>query len=300
MAKNKRKNIKKKTNKSNKINWTDVIHNLRFFFRNEQVQFILGLLITFAGLFIILTIVSFFFTGALDNAIVNNISYKEYHSLKASDTPKPEIHNWMGVSGAYLSHKIVNNWFGIVSLLIPIFLVLTGLRIMKISKLKTSKVFFITAYGLIAGSITEAFIFGNIFTMSHINWGGTHGSQISELLKTSIGIPGMILLIILFIITAFIILKKSSMQKIQETMIKSKPSFGYPFGKSQDEEPDDLELEIEIDNDDSRIEEHRKGFFKRVVSFSHFSKERNKILMKWKLGMKTILTLWTAKRLIIQ
>lgn len=274
MAKSKRKNIKKKTNKSNKINWTDVIHNLRFFFRNEQVQFILGLLITFAGLFIILTIVSFFFTGALDNAIVNNISYKEYHSLKASDTPKPEIHNWMGVSGAYLSHKIVNNWFGIVSLLIPIFLVLTGLRIMKISKLKTSKVFFITAYGLIAGSITEAFIFGNIFTMSHINWGGTHGSQISELLKTSIGIPGMILLIILFIITAFIILKKSSMQKIQETMIKSKPSFGYPFGKSQDEEPDELELEIEIDNDDSTIEEHRKGFFKRVVSFFSFFKRK--------------------------
>lgn len=274
MAKSKRKNIKKKTNKSNKINWTDVIHNLRIFFRNEQVQFILGLLITFAGLFIILTIVSFFFTGALDNAIVNNISYKEYHSLKASDTPKPEIHNWMGVSGAYLSHKIVNNWFGIVSLLIPIFLVLTGLRIMKISKLKTSKVFFITAYGLIAGSITEAFIFGNIFTMSHINWGGTHGSQISELLKTSIGIPGMILLIILFIITAFIILKKSSMQKIQETMIKSKPSFGYPFGKSQDEEPDELELEIEIDNDDSTIEEHRKGFFKRVVSFFSFFKRK--------------------------
>lgn len=274
MAKSKRKNIKKKTNKSNKINWTDVIHNLRIFFRNEQVQFILGLLITFAGLFIILTIVSFFFTGTLDNAIVNNISYKEYHSLKASDTPKPEIHNWMGVSGAYLSHKIVNNWFGIVSLLIPIFLVLTGLRIMKISKLKTSKVFFITAYGLIAGSITEAFIFGNIFTMSHINWGGTHGSQISELLKTSIGIPGMILLIILFIITAFIILKKSSMQKIQETMIKSKPSFGYPFGKSQDEEPDELELEIEIDNDDSTIEEHRKGFFKRVVSFFSFFKRK--------------------------
>lgn len=274
MAKSNRKNIKKKTNKSNKINWTDVIHNLRIFFRNEQVQFILGLLITFAGLFIILTIVSFFFTGTLDNAIVNNISYKEYHSLKASDTPKPEIHNWMGVSGAYLSHKIVNNWFGIVSLLIPIFLVLTGLRIMKISKLKTSKVFFITAYGLIAGSITEAFIFGNIFTMSHINWGGTHGSQISELLKTSIGIPGMILLIILFIITAFIILKKSSMQKIQETMIKSKPSFGYPFGKSQDEEPDELELEIEIDNDDSTIEEHRKGFFKRVVSFFSFFKRK--------------------------
>ncbi len=244
MAKRRRKVIKKRTNKSERIDWVKISNNIVHFFRNERVQFIIGLLTAFVGLYTVLTIFSFFFTGASDNAIVNSIPYNEYISNKSTEEPKPEISNWTGIAGAYISNNLVNNWFGLVSILIPIFITLMGLKIMKVSKLKTTKLFFLTAFGLIAGSITEAFIFSKIFSMSHISWGGTHGSQITKMLSSSIGLPGMLLLIALFILTAFVILKKSSMHKIQETIINSKPSFGNGFKK---EEPESIELELEID-----------------------------------------------------
>ncbi len=272
MAKSRRRNIKRKTKKSSSNNLRAFFNAVKLFFKNERVQFIIGLLIIFAGLYTILTIISFLFTGASDNAIVKSIPYKEYLAINSDETSKVEITNWMGAAGAYISNKIINNWFGIVSLLIPVFVILSGLKIIKVSKIKTSKLFFLTAYGLIAGSITESFIFGNLFSMSHITWGGAHGSQIVQLLSTSIGTPGLILLIILLIVTTFVILKKSSMHKIQKTIIDNKPSFGSSNNKSDKAEESAIEFEIEQQEEDfNEIESTPKtGLFTKLKRFIPF------------------------------
>ncbi len=247
MAKSRKRNTKRKTKKSNKIDWKQIYSSTKLFLKNERAQFIFGVLVAFAGVYIFLTILSFFFTGSSDNSIVNSLSYKEYIKYESNDSPKPEISNWMGNAGAYVSNSLVNNSFGVTSILVPVFLVLMGLKIMKVSKLKSPKVFFVTAIGLIMGSITEAFIFGNIFSLSHIKWGGTHGSELSGMLYSSIGLVGMILLILLFVTIAFVVLKKSSMHKIQETIINNKPSFASSEKTDSVYEAAEIELEMEID-----------------------------------------------------
>ena len=97
------------------------------FFKNERVQFILGVIIAFMGIFMLLAILSFFFTGAADQSKVINKSYMEVVRSGTS-----EIDNWTGAGGAYMAERLVNDWFGLFSALIPLFLIFVGLRIMNV------------------------------------------------------------------------------------------------------------------------------------------------------------------------
>lgn len=213
------KRVKRKRNKKTTAGQTKQ-RKLAAFFKNERVQFIFGIIIAFVGIFGLLTITSFFFTGAADQSLVINKSFFELINEK-----EIEIQNWTGAGGAYIAQHLVNNWFGIFSILIPAFIIYLGLKIMRVSNTSFIKMLLLTAYGLISGSITSAFILGKLFPSSHINWGGTHGTKIQKILENSIGWPGLVLLVILFVTIAFILLRKSSMYKMQDTLVNSKPNF---------------------------------------------------------------------------
>ncbi len=210
------------------------------FFKNERVQFILGVIIAFMGIFMLLAILSFFFTGAADQSKVINKSYMEVVRSGTS-----EIDNWTGAGGAYMAERLVNDWFGLFSALIPLFLIFVGLRIMNVTKLSFLKALFITAFGLISGSITSAFILDKLFPHTHVKWGGAHGIQIERILENSIGWPGLILLILLFITIIAVLFRKSSIYKIQETLISSTSSFSPQNETSPTEGDDRDEVEKE-------------------------------------------------------
>lgn len=211
MAKSKRKRTSLSKKKRNA--WLDM-------FKNERTQFILGVVVAFTGIFMLLAIISFFFTGAIDQSKVLNVSF--WQLIRSSTL---EVDNWTGAGGAYIAERLVNDWFGIFSALIPIFLIYIGLRLMRVSNFPFFKTLFITAFGLICGSITSAFILDKIFPHSHVKWGGAHGAQIEQFLETSIGWPGIILLIILFIVIIIVTIRRSNMYKIQQTLVDNKPGF---------------------------------------------------------------------------
>lgn len=190
------------------------------FLKNERVHFISGVIVAFIGIFMLLAIISFFFTGAADQSKVINKTYMEVVRSGAS-----EIDNWTGAGGAYVAERLVNDWFGLFSALIPILLIHIGLSIMNVTKLSFLKALFITAFGLIGGSVTSAFILDRLFPDTHVKWGGAHGTQIEQILENSVGWPGVILLILLFITIIVVVLRKSSMYRIQETLINTTSSF---------------------------------------------------------------------------
>lgn len=225
------------------------------FLKNERVHFIFGVLVAFLGIFTLLAIISFFFTGAADQSKVINKSFWEL-----TQDSQLQVDNWTSTGGAFLSETLVNKWFGIFSILIPLFIVFLGLRMMRVSDFSFIKALLITAFGLVCGSITSAFIFGRLFPKSHVNWGGAHGSQIERILESSIGVPGMILLVLLFILIIVIIFRRSSMHKIQETLINSKPTFST---NKEVETP--IKLEFEKTNEPE--EEPKPGIWKRLLAF---------------------------------
>ncbi len=211
MAKRKRK--KTSASKKKHLAWLEL-------FKSERTHFILGVIVAFVGIFMLLAIISFFFTGAADQSKVLNASFWQ---LIRSTTL--EVDNWTGAGGAYIAERLVNDWFGIFSALIPIFLIYLGMRLMHVSDFSFFKVLFTTAFGIICGSITSSFILDRIFPYTHVKWGGAHGIQIEQFLESSIGWPGIILLIILFIVIIIVTVRRSNMYKIQQTLVDSKSSF---------------------------------------------------------------------------
>lgn len=252
MAKRKRKRISA-TKKKGKP-WLN-------FFKSERLHFITGVIMAFIGIFMLLAVVSFLFTGAADQSKVLNRSFRE---LIRSDAP--QVENWTGAGGAFIAELLVNDWFGIFSALIPVFLIYLGLRMMKVSHFPFLKALFITAFGLVGGSVTSAFILDNIFPGTHVKWGGAHGVQIERVLESSVGWPGVVLLIVLFILIVVVIFRKSSIYKMQRTLVNNKP----PLPR-QDDVPYTLFTPADTGNEEPEAEKGR-GLWTRF--FAGLKKKR--------------------------
>ncbi|MDR0422849.1 MAG: DNA translocase FtsK [Proteiniphilum sp.] len=237
-----RRRKRQKTKQKNSINT---------FLRSEQVQFIWGIVVAFSGIFTLLSIVSFFFTGAADQSYVLNKSFLEVIRSGAS-----EIDNWTGAGGAYIAERLVNGGFGLFSILIPILLIHIGLRIMKVSSYPFLKALFITSFGLIGGSVSSAFLLDPLFPHSHVKWGGEHGLHIERMLEKSIGWPGILLLTLLFLTIAAAIIRKSSIYRIQKTLINSATSLSAQ--READDGDDD-------DKPKRRKRKKRAGLLKRLL-----------------------------------
>lgn len=241
------KSTKRKRKRTTTSSGSKRIRAIIAFLKNERVHFITGILVAFLGIFTLLSIISFFFTGAADQSKVLNRSFLELIQDK-----QLEVENWASTGGAFLSEILVNRWFGIFSILIPFFVIYLGLRMMKVSSFSFIKALLITAFGMICGSITSAFILGHLFPRSHINWGGAHGSQIEQLLENSIGVPGMILLVLLFILIVVILFRQSSMHRIQETLINSKTTFLRSYLPFPEPEMENIRAAAELINQAER------------------------------------------------
>ena len=224
------------------------------FFRNERIRFIFGVFVAFLGIFMLLAIVSFFFTGGADQSKVLNKSLWELINDKSL-----EVDNWTGAGGAYISESVVNGSFGIFSALIPLFVLFLGLKLMRVTRLNFFKTLFISAFILIGGSITGAFVLGKLFPDSHINWGGVHGTQIEQILENTIGWPGMVLLMALFVIIVLLLVKRSSMYKIQDTINNSKPLFN-----GRDTHVGENKLETEFPDDEFRTPQEKVTLWSKL------------------------------------
>lgn len=218
------------------------------------MQFILGVITAFVGIFMLMSFISFFFTGAEDQSNVLNKTF-----LELIRSEKSEIANWTGAGGAFIAETVVNNWFGIFSVLIPIFIIYVGLRMMKVSNFPWVKAIFFTSFGLIGGSVSSAFILDKLFPHSHVKWGGLHGIEIERILESSIGWPGMILLILLFILITIVIFRKSSIYKIQKTLVNTKlPTYRDESDTISNSTPEEADLGLE--------DEKKIGWFNRFIT----------------------------------
>ncbi|MBK5719296.1 DNA translocase FtsK 4TM domain-containing protein [Dysgonomonas sp. Marseille-P4677] len=176
------------------------------FIKKERTKFLLGVCLAFLGAYILLGQISFFATGAADQSKVVNRFFLDLI------THKQQINNWTGVAGAFIAEKFINQWFGIFSMLIPVYLILMGLKLMRVIQISAIRSFLLIAFAMIWGSITCAFALSPLFGDSHIIWGGAHGQYIENTLEAALGIPGVIMVILLLLIIFLIITKKASME----------------------------------------------------------------------------------------
>lgn len=252
MAKKKNNNSKKRQSKFSEI---------RELFRKDRPRFILGVCIVFTGLYILLGEISFFFTGAIDQSKVLNKSFFDLVSEKQS------ISNWTGVVGAFVAEKLINGWFGIFSVIIPTFLVIIGLKLIKAIKTSILKAFIVSAFILIWGSLTCSFLLSRIFGDSYIIWGGAHGYSIEQILENSIGIPGVLLIIVLLLIIFIVIVKKTSVEFFRSI-------FGRPFKRNITEENQNPYPEPDEEDEENEPEQKKLSLFGRIRNLFRRKKQK--------------------------
>ena len=154
--------------------------------KQENIRFIVGAILSIVSAFILLALVSYLFTGAEDQKLFTDQGSEQYTAA-----------NWMGRYGSKAAHYMIENWFGVPSILIPIFLLATSIRVMRIYKVRLHKWFLNCMILMIWLSVFAAFVVQPLFNKSFINFGGQIGLTEVSLIRQRIGTPGV--LAILFI-----------------------------------------------------------------------------------------------------
>ena len=158
-------------------------------FHNERLNFVLGILLLFIAGYLIWAFISYFTTGAADQSMIE--TPKDGEVLNQNG----EFTNSCGSLGAYSAWFFVKRCFGFPAFLIPVFLLLVGVNLMRAYKVNLLKWFMSLAIIMIWASVTLAKFMTPFFSDAHFNPGGDHGLAICEILEGLVGVPGLTLLL---------------------------------------------------------------------------------------------------------
>ena len=152
---------------------------------NERLNFTIGLLLFIGAIYMTLSFISFFTTGAADQSIIEELREGEFFNQNH------EFANSCGSIGAYMSWYFIKRCFGIPAFLIPAFLFVLALHLMKAYRIKLAKWFLSLMVVMVWGSITLAKFLSPFFAESHFNLGGDHGKFICQQIEGLLGTPGL-------------------------------------------------------------------------------------------------------------
>lgn len=173
------------------------------FLQEQGTRLILGITLAVISLYILFSLIGFFFTGGIDQSLID----RGLKTIVAN--PDITASNPAGKIGAWISDLLINRWFGVASFIVCFMVFLTGYRIAG-GKLKGYKrKIFISAVvilwlSLLLGFTTEMLSDLLDTGTGYLFLGGGHGYFVSLWLNSLVGRLGTFLLLILsFIIILF-------------------------------------------------------------------------------------------------
>lgn len=186
MAKAKSKNNKK--NKQQKVEQKSYAEamGLGQVVHNEKVDFVIGFILLCLSICFLCAMISYFVTGEADQSMVLQLRPGELISSSS------EFQNLCGSLGALLSYFLIARCFGIASFFIPVFIMFSGLKLMRAYNVNLVKWFFCTALTMVWMSVTFAKFLTPIMGDQVYNPGGDHGEKCCQFLEGVIGAPGLL------------------------------------------------------------------------------------------------------------
>lgn len=154
-------------------------------FHNEKLNFIIGVISFVVAIYLILSFISFFSTGSADQSLI------EVPRVGEIMNEKREFQNSCGSIGAYASYYFIKECFGLPAFLIPTFLILVSMSLMRVYTINLLKWFMCLMAIMIWASIMLAKFIAPLFTDSCFNPGGDHGMYVCRWIENLIGAPGL-------------------------------------------------------------------------------------------------------------
>ena len=189
---------KKKTTKTSKektASSLSEVFDLKNIIHNERTNFILGAFLFIVAGFMTWAFVSFLATGGADMSIIE--TPKDGEILNQNH----EFANACGSLGAYTAWFFIKRCFGLAAFLIPVYIFLMALRLVRAYDVKLLKWFMCLAIIMIWCSVTFAKFLDPLFDSACYNPGGDHGLAISQQIEGFVGTPGLTALLALVAIS---------------------------------------------------------------------------------------------------
>ncbi|MFR9661380.1 MAG: DNA translocase FtsK 4TM domain-containing protein [Rikenellaceae bacterium] len=157
---------------------------------SEVSRWLLGFALLSIGLFALASALFYFAHWKADFALLNGIG---------SDNPNfdlLEFSNPCGGGGAWIGDILIGRSFGAFGVVIPIFILLIGLKILRKQPLRLHRMALSSAMLLILGSLSLGFIFKESLAIFNSGLGGAYGISIAARLCGLIGSVGIAILLI--------------------------------------------------------------------------------------------------------
>ena len=229
------KKKKKQPSKEGRMSWME---NIKFgnMLHNERVNFILGIVIFILAIYLASAFASFLFTGQADQSIIENLRDGEMQNQHG------EFTNSCGSYGAYLAYYFMKECFGLAAFVIPVFIMLMGLRLMYAYRVNLIKWFLILMLLMVWASVALAKLVSPLFPDAHFCLGGDHGLFICQFVEGYVGTPGLMAILGLIAIVYLVYLSVETVYFIRK-VLNPFGFFSKIFGwlKSRKKEKTDLE-----------------------------------------------------------
>uniref|UniRef100_UPI002803BCD4 DNA translocase FtsK 4TM domain-containing protein n=1 Tax=uncultured Alistipes sp. TaxID=538949 RepID=UPI002803BCD4 len=187
----------------------------------DSARWIAGLLLLCVGIFVAAAVFFSYFCWAEDQSVLQKSA--EDRELLGS-----EIENPCGPLGARLGRMLVDNSFGVFGILIPVVLILVGVRIIRQRPLRINQSVLSLLLVMILGSLTLGYLFGARWSLcSSTGWGGAFGNLLASrhpfgddasigMLPGAIGSLGTLILLIGGWILTGVFINRNFINKVNE------------------------------------------------------------------------------------
>lgn len=223
---------------------------LKSFFLDSRTHFVCGIILLALTLFALIAYISYFFTGGDDQSIL-----QLPHTQCIAERGK--IDNILGLPGAKMANWLINDTFGLFSILFIIMGALYGLVLMGWIHIKRLKLFVCSAFLIFWGSITLAFIEQTFGLDTFFNLGGAHGAWLATWLTSYIKPLGTTIVVVATLIIFCFLADHHFIEHIKQIIAKAKALGNRAKKNAEPQQPETTEEkapELILNLDEPEIE----------------------------------------------
>lgn len=206
-------------------------------FQNERLKFVIGFLLLAVTVYLTWSFISFFTTGSTDQSMIETPHDGEMMNANGEYT------NSCGSIGARMAYFFVKRCFGFSAFLLPFFLILVAMKMMRAYEVNLLKWFFGTAIIMEWASITMAKFLSPLFADCSYNPGGDHGMYAAQWIENLVGTPGLIGVLVVGAIAFLTYISAETVYVVRKLL---NPSFVFkkiPFNVGIGNSSDDMKRE---------------------------------------------------------
>ncbi len=233
---------KKKEKRSSQPSSFSEALGIKNIFSNEILWIFVGFIIIALAIYMLIAFISYLSTGAADQTMIE--------SAREGELMNPEVvfANTCGKFGAYLSHYFIKCCFGLPSFLIPLFLILLGVHLIKAYRVNLLKWFLSMMIIMIWASVTFAKFLSPLFEDACYNPGGDHGIYVCQWIENLAGAPGLTILLALIALAFLTWISAETVYILRRILNPSKLFEKIPFkitNNNPEEKVDSYESQIQ-------------------------------------------------------